>query len=151
MSVVETYPQLINYDPDVYNYFKEQFVGHLFHRINLNRLLIGLISAVTMYNWPTLRTEQFPLLMTLEPGLPLLLLTQLRRHASLEGTCGVYSTRFPKTIVRGARKETRRNTLNGRKRDKNGKYKNAICLGEPMGRSTLGTDASLLTNSKIML
>ena len=26
LSIIETYPQLIGYDQDVYNYFKEQFV-----------------------------------------------------------------------------------------------------------------------------
>lgn len=29
MSVIETYPQVIGYDPEVYLYFKEQYVSHL--------------------------------------------------------------------------------------------------------------------------
>jgi hypothetical protein len=28
LSVIETFPQLIGYDPEVYNYFKEQYVPH---------------------------------------------------------------------------------------------------------------------------
>ena len=30
LTVIETYPQLIGYDPDVFNYFKEQYVRYLF-------------------------------------------------------------------------------------------------------------------------
>ena len=26
VTILETYPQLIGYDPDVFNYFKEQYV-----------------------------------------------------------------------------------------------------------------------------
>ena len=40
LSVLETYPQLISYDPDVYNYFKEQCVHIIFNTITHAQVFI---------------------------------------------------------------------------------------------------------------
>ena len=35
MNVIETYPQLINYDPEVFEYFREQYVTILSQHVRL--------------------------------------------------------------------------------------------------------------------